>query len=150
MRPTSDGSISPIVRPVSAASVVDALVGVAATPNTARAQRTTASASSSSTAATAPAMAKSPWRLANSATPNPQRPRHTGKAIERSSSPSSSAVDHTPVKKSAAGTARLPATDTMSNDASRATATAGYSAAGSAWTSEPPIVPQLRIWKWPM
>ena len=147
MRPTSDGSISPIVRPVSAASVVNALVGVAATPNTAMAQRATASSSSSSTAATAPAMAKSPWRRANSATPNPHRPRHTGKEIERRSSPSSSAVDHTPVKKSAAGTDLAPPLDTTSNDASRATATAGYSAAGSAWTSEPPIVPLLRIWK---
>ena len=34
--------------------------------------------------------------------------------------------------------------------ASRASATAGYSPAGSAWAIEPPTVPRLRIWKWPM
>ena len=95
-------------------------------------------------------MAKSPWRLANSATPNPHRPLHTGKEIDRSSSSSSSAVDHTPVKNADAGTDLAPLAETRSNVASRATATAGYSAAGSAWTSEPPMVPRLRIWKWPM
>ena len=34
--------------------------------------------------------------------------------------------------------------------ASSASATAGYSAAGSACAIEPPTVPRLRIWKWPM
>ena len=58
----------------------------------------------SSTAATAPAMAKSPWRRANSATPKPVRPGpHRERRSPVSSSSGSSAVDHTPVKKSAAG-----------------------------------------------
>ena len=34
--------------------------------------------------------------------------------------------------------------------ASSASATAGYSAAGSAWAIDPPSVPRLRIWKWPI
>ena len=34
--------------------------------------------------------------------------------------------------------------------ASSVSATAGYSAAGSAWAIDPPSVPRLRIWKWPI
>ena len=34
--------------------------------------------------------------------------------------------------------------------ASSASATAAYSAAGSAWAIAPPNVPRVRIWKWPM
>ena len=55
-----------------------------------------------------------------------------------------------PAKKSAAPTVRAPPLLAISSSASRARATAGYSAAGSAWASEPPTVPRLRIWKWPM
>ena len=64
-----------------------------------------------------------------------------------SSSSGSSAVLQMPVKNSAAGMARWPRGDSVSMTASRASATAGYSAAASACASEPPIVPRLRIWK---
>ena len=45
---------------------------------------------------------------------------------------------------------RRPRGDCASSCASSASATAGYSAAGSAWASDPPIVPRLRIWKCPI
>ena len=149
-RPNSAASTSAARRPTAVASADVARTGVPAAPNTATAHRATVSSGASSTAATAPAMAKSPWRRANSATPQPVRPVHTGNAIDVSNSSASSAVDQTPVKNSLAGTVRDPVVDASSNVASSATATAGYSAAGSAWASEPPIVPRLRIWKWPM
>ena len=63
----------------------------------------TRSSSSSSTATAAPAMAKSPWRRANSSIANPHRPCHTGKVTPVSSSSSPRAVVHRPVKKSAGG-----------------------------------------------
>ena len=106
--------------------------------------------SSSCTATVAPAMAKSPCRRANSSTAKPHRPVQIGNDTATSSSSGSSAVDHRPVKKSAAGTTRGPGDDRTSRSASRATATAGYSAAGSAWAIDPPMVPRLRIWRWPM
>ena len=48
-------------------------------------------------------MAKSPWRRATSSTANPQRPVQIGKPMPARISSSSSAVDHVPVKNSAAG-----------------------------------------------
>ena len=82
--------------------------------------------------------------------------RRSGRSTPGTRSPSaarrrSSAVDHTPVEElRRRHRPRSAPPTTMSNVASRATATAGYSAAGSAWANEPPIVPRLRIWKWPM
>ena len=95
-------------------------------------------------------MAKSPWRRATSSTAKPHRPVQIGNPTPARISSSSSAVDQVPVKNSAAGIVRRPRTDTASNSASRASATAGSSDAGSAWASDPPIVPRLRIWKWPI
>ena len=66
------------------------------------------------------------------------------------SSSGSSAVLHRPVKNEAAGIERVPRGETASISASSASATAGYSAAGSACAIEPPNVPRLRIWKCPM
>ena len=57
---------------------------------------------------------------------------------------------HVPTKNSAAGTVRVPLVPATSSSASSASATAGSSDAGSAWAIEPPTVPRLRIWKWPM
>ena len=48
------------------------------------------------------------------------------------------------------GCCRRPLADTTSMLASSASATAGYSPAGSACAIDPPSVPRLRIWKWPM
>ena len=59
-------------------------------------------------------------------------------------------VVQVPVKNSDGGMVRRPVGDRTSSSASRASATAGYSAAGSAWAIEPPTVPRLRIWKCPM
>ena len=65
-------------------------------------------------------------------------------------SSASSSVVHRPVKNSEAGIVRRPREERTSSWASSVRATAGYSAAGSAWAMEPPIVPRLRIWKCPM
>ena len=54
------------------------------------------------------------------------------------------------MKKSAAGMLRLPEGPWATSSASSATAMAGYSAAGSAWAMDPPMVPRLRIWGWPI
>ena len=67
-----------------------------------------------------------------------------------SSSCGASVVSQVPSKNWLAGTVRSPSGPVMSSSASSASATAGYSAAGSAWAIEPPIVPRLRIWKCPI
>ena len=68
-----------------------------------------------------------------------------------SSSSGSSAVVQMPVKNSRRRDRPLAARRAAPRRiASRARATAGYSAAASAWASDPPIVPRLRIWKWPI
>jgi len=54
------------------------------------------------------------------------------------------------MKKSLAAMLRLPDGPWATSSASRATAMAGYSAAGSAWAMDPPMVPRLRIWGWPI
>ncbi len=45
---------------------------------------------------------------------------------------------------------RRPRGEAASSSPSSANTTAGYSAAGSAWAMEPPTVPRLRIWRWPI
>ena len=50
----------------------------------------------------------------------------------------------------APGPSGLPPAPAISSSASSASATAGSSDAGSACAIEPPTVPRLRIWKWPM
>ena len=98
----------------------------------------------------APAIAKSPWRRANSWKPNPLRGPHTGKPTAVRTSPGASDVSHRPVKKSAAGIRRVAVVDVASISASSVNATVGNSPAGSPWATAPPSVPRLRIWKWPM
>ena len=96
----------------------------------ARTRLTAAAGASSSTATAAPATAKSPGRRANSSTAKPAPPAAAGKVTPVSSSSGSSAVLQMPVKNSAAGMVRWPRGDSVSIVASRASATAGYSAAG--------------------
>ena len=119
-------------------------------PKSPIAERVTAPASFSSTAQTTPASAKSPLRRAISSTTKPQRPSHTGKWTAVSTSSGSSVVVQVPSKKSAAGMRRDEPVRAASSSASSASATAGSSEAESAWAIEPPTVPRLRIWKWPI
>ena len=132
---------------MSPASASGARKGVVPMANIPMAARVTLSAPSSSTAQTAPVRAKSPKRRATSSTAKPHRPLQTGKRTPVSTSSMSSAVMNVDTKNSDAGTVRGPWVFVTSNSASRASATAGYSAAGSAWASDPPSVPRLRIWK---
>ena len=75
------------------------------------------------------------------------RPR-PGSDTPTSSSSGAIAVLQRPSKKSRGGDVSPPLrSETTSIVASSASATAGYSAAGSAWAIEPPSVPRLRIWK---
>jgi hypothetical protein len=123
--------------------------GCGAQPSNPMAQRETRSWSSSWTAASAPAIAKSPWRRENSCTANPDLPFHTGNRTPVSTSSGSIAVSHKPVKKSAAAISRRPRGESASITASNVRATAGYSPAASRVPIEPPRVPWLRIWKRP-
>ena len=145
-RPTSAASRSSTAAPIAAASADDARTGVDAMPM--RADRAAHDArrrsSASCTATAAPAMAKSPCRRANSSTAKPHRPDQIGNDTPTSSSSGSRAVDQRPVKKSArrdrAATARARGPRSRRRAPS---ATAGYSAAGSAWAIEPPTVPAV-------
>ena len=102
------------------------------------------------TAARAPTIAKSPCRRATSSTAKPDPAPHTGKRTAVISSSGSREVVKTVSKKSAAGMRRMPFGPATSISASSTRTTAGSSAAGSACAREPPRVPRLRIWKWPM
>ncbi len=93
-------SISSTWRPTISASTAEARTGVGARPNRPIPQRTTVSPLSTSSARAVPAMAKSPWRRATSSTVCPHRPDQTGNEMAVSSSSSSIAWSHNPVKKS--------------------------------------------------
>src|SRR3984957_5298628 len=136
--------------PATAAPAAAARAAVGPTPNRPMPLALPRPSRSSPTATAAPATAKSPERRANSSIAKPCLPVAAGKLTPVSNSSGSSAVVQMPVKNPAAGISRWPRGESASTHPSRARATAGYSAAGSAWASDPPIVPRLRIWKWPI
>ena len=71
--------------------------------------------------------------------------RGRGKRTSTSSSPGSIAVVKKPRKKSAAGISRSPSGPATTTVASSRTASMHHSAEGSAWATEPPNVPRVRI-----
>ena len=73
------------------------------------------------------------------------RARGRGKRTSTSSSPGSSALVKKPRKKSAAGISRSPSGPSATTVASSSTASMHHSADGSAWATEPPNVPRVRI-----
>ena len=87
------------------------------------AQRRIRSPPSSSTPIAAPAIAKSPWRRANSSTAKPLRPPQIGNDTPTSSSSGSMLVLQRPSKKSRAAIVRRPFGETTSMLASSASAT---------------------------
>ena len=95
--------------PTTASSAAERSAGVDPRPSRPMPQRETRSSPSSSTATAAPAMAKSPWRRANSSMAKPMRPPHTGNRTAVRISSASSQVSHSPVKNSAAAICRVPA-----------------------------------------
>ena len=114
-------------------------------------QRVTRSSSSSSTATVAPAMAKSPWRRANSCTAKPQRPDHTGNAHRGEDLVGVQATSPTgPVKNSAAGICLSPAGRRRLDLRVERQRHRGVLRGGSACAIAPPSVPRVRIWKCPM
>ena len=90
-------------------------------------------------------MAKSPWRLATSWKATPVPGPAAGKRTSTRISSGRRDVARYPSNHSAAGMTRSPDWLRTTNSASRARATAGSSAAGSACARLPPIVPRLRI-----
>ena len=104
-----------------------ARTGVEPTPNSAMPARPSVIAHAT------PASAKSPWRRATSSIAKPLRVGHTGKRAATRSSSGPAAVVQVPTKKSsAASRRRAPPGLASSSSAPSATATAGYSDAGSA------------------
>ena len=94
---------------------------------------------------TVPASAKSPWRRAISSTDQPVFGASIGTRTSVRISAGSIAVVSAETKKSAAATLRSPPSLASRRVAPRASAAAGYSAAGSACAIDPPTVPRLRI-----
>ena len=88
--PISSGASSSRVRPTTSRSAAGARNGVEPRPSRPMPHRATLSAPSSWTATVAPAIAKSPWRRANSRKPNPLRRPHTGKPTAVRTSPGAS------------------------------------------------------------
>src|SRR5216683_4456607 len=97
-----------------------------------------------------PARAKSPWRRASSAKAKPSPGRAMGKWAPRRRSSGARRVVMGPVKKSRALMVRRPEGAAMSRVAFRQAATAGSSAAGSAWARLPQTVPRVRSSRWPI
>src|SRR5882672_6084661 len=130
--------------PRSRSSAAPARTGVGPTEQRAIEASVTASPSSCRLTA-APAIAKSPWRRANSTKAWVAPGAATGKLTSLTISPGSSTVSKGPRKKSAAGTVREPEALTMVTVAPSATATVGSSAAGSAWAMLPTTVPDRLV-----
>ncbi len=77
------------------------------------------------------------------APPAPDRERHADEELVGSDGRCSTGRRRSRAPRSCGG----PRREATSMSASSASATAGYSAAGSAWAIDPPSVPRLRIWK---
>ena len=94
-------------------------------------------------AAATPTMAQSWARRLNFWKPHAV-PGVFGTRISVSSSSAARADSRNPVKKSLAAITRSPLPPSATNEASRASSVAGRSDAGSAWATEPPMVPRWR------
>ena len=136
------GRASPAAAPARACSAAAARIAVGATPVRASAARRIRPPSSATSAATA-TMAKLAWIRAYSVNACP--PSQAGSRTSVRISSGSSAVVNGPCRNSAAGMRRVPPGPVATSSAPSASATAGSSAAGSAWARLPPIVPLLRM-----
>src|SRR2546422_238737 len=104
---------------------------------------------SGTTIAAIATIAKSPWRRANSSSAKPAPIGITGRRISERTSSDSRLLVRDVRKRSFAFTTRSPFGPLATTSPSSAVRTAGYSADGSAWAIEPPMVPRVLIGRCP-